>query len=361
MPLEPYKRGKKWWARGRVEYEGRPLTDYYRCSIKTSDESGAWRWCKDEEQRQIRRHLIGDEKSITFAEAVLLYRPGPADAGYLLPIVAEIGDMLVREISPKSIRELAPKLYPSSSTDTWIRQVITPIRSTINNAHDLGQCPPIKIRGYSEKERVAQDLARGKASRVKKQPGTWEWLLAFRSHADHRHAALATFMFLTGARISQAIAMHPHRHFDLPSGRALIPAAKGHPDRWVDLSPQLAAELSTLPLLYPRGAERKPENLRLFGFADRSSPRKGWSKACKAAGIENLSFHAAGRHGFGQEMNVRQRVDEKAAAQFGGWSDISLMKKTYTHAEDSSAKIHRAQSRGLRMAEKKTKLRLARD
>jgi hypothetical protein len=28
---------------------------------------------------------------------------------------------------------------------------------------------------------------------------------------------------------------------------------------------------------------------------------KGWAKACKLAGIDLLPFHAAGRHGFGQE------------------------------------------------------------
>jgi hypothetical protein len=41
-------------------------------------------------------------------------------------------------------------------------------------------------------------------------------------------------------------------------------------------------------------------------------------------------------------MNVRQGVDEKAAAEFGGWSDFALMRRTYTHAEDTSEKISRA-------------------
>ena len=101
-----------------------------------------------------------------------------------------------------------------------------------------------------------------------------------------------------------------------------------------------------------------PKNLRVFGFADRSSPRKGWARACKAAGIDLLPFHAAGRHGFGQEMNVRQRVDEKAAGDFGGWADTTLMRRTYTHAEETSVKVHKAQRKGLRAAEKTTKLRL---
>jgi hypothetical protein len=74
---------------------------------------------------------------------------------------------------------------------------------------------------------------------------------------------------------------------------------------------QLITESASLPRLYPRGSERLP-------------------------------FHAAGRHGFGQEMNVRQGIDEKAAGEFGGWSDTSLMRRTYTHAEQTAEKIHEA-------------------
>ena len=152
--------------------------------------------------------------------------------------------------------------------------------------------------------------------------------------------------------------MHPDRHLKLDQNMVCIPAAKGHDDRWVTVPAELVRELASLPRLYPRGFDRAPDNLRVFGFADRSSPRKGWAKACKLAGIDLLPFHAAGRHGFGQEMNVRQGIDEKAAGEFGGWSDTSLMRKTYTHAEKTAEKIHEAQLRGLRAAEERTKLTL---
>jgi len=248
--------------------------------------------------------------------------------------------------------------YPDASTDTWVRHVVTPVRSVINNAHDLGHCAPIRIKGYSKEERVAQDIKRGRKSRVKKTPGSWEWLLKFRQHAPKRHAALAMFMFMTGARISQAVAMNPDRHLKLDEMLVCIPAAKGHDDRWITVPQELVTELASLPLIYPRGFDRTAENLRVFGFADRSSPRKGWARACKLAEIDLLPFHAAGRHGFGQEMNVRQGIDEKAAGEFGGWSDTSLMRRTYTHDEQTTEKIHEAQLRGLRAAEQATKLTL---
>lgn len=358
MPLEPYPRGKVWWAKGRVEYLGAPITDYYRCSTGAVEAAGAWEWCRSEEERQIRRHLVGDEKSLTFGEASMLYAANPKTAEYLIPIMQEIGSKLLSEISPKSIRELGPKLYPDASTDTWTRQVISPARAVINNYRDLTDGDPFRVKGYEAKERTKQDKRRGKQSRVKKTPGSWEWLLKFRQHADRRHAALALTMFVTGARISQAVAMHPTRHCKLDKSLICIPGAKGHHDRWLEIPAELVAELRALPPLYPRGADRKPANLRLFGFADRSSPRKGWAAACKAADIENIPFHAAGRHGFGQEMNVRQPIDEKAAGEFGGWSDTGLMKRTYTHAEGAAGKVHDAFYRGLRIAEQETGLKL---
>ena len=288
-----------------------------------------------------------------------LYPADAKTAGYLIPLVETIGERAVDGLTPREIRGLGPALYPAASTDTWTRQVVTPVRAVRNHAHDLGKAAPIRIKGYTREERVAQDLARGRTSRVAKTPGSWEWLLRFREHADRRHAALAHFMFVTGARVSQSVAMHPCLNLDLPQARALIPAAKGHAARWVDLTPELVAELANLPLLYPRGVERKPKNARLFGFADRSSPRKGWLSACTKAKIAPLGFHAAGRHGFGQEMNVRQGIDEKAASKVGGWADTALMKRTYTHAEDASGKVHKALRRGRLAAEKTTKLKLA--
>lgn len=357
--LEIYQRGSSWWVRGRVEYQGVPITDYYRRSIGPLGQSQARRWADEEEERQIRKHLFGEENSLTFSEAILLYNADAKTAEYLTPLVPEIGKRYLSEISPQSILDLGPKLMPDASTDTWIRQIVTPVRSVMNNAHHLGKGPAISIKGYSNEERIRQDKRRGKKSRVKKQPGSWEWLLRFRQHAPQRHAALALFMFATGARISQAIEMHPDKHLKLDMNMACVPGAKGHDDRWLTLPKVVVDELKALPELYPRGWDKKDrDNLRVFGFADRSSPRKGWTKACDEAGIPVLGFHAAGSHGFGQEMNVRQRIDEKAAGAFGGWSDTNLMKRVYTHEEETAGKIHDAFQRGLEKAQEMTGLNL---
>lgn len=352
MPLEIYDRGGKWWARGYVEYDGQRITGYIRESTGASTEAGAARWAQDRTDRERRRHVVGDEGVFTFADAVMLYTAkSVSDARRLIPLVEHLGHVPVRDIAPKTIRDLGPVIYPNGCADTWRRGVISPARAVINNAHDLGKCPPIRVKGYDETTRLKQDKLRKKPSRVEKTPGSWEWLLAFRAHAGRYHAALAHFMFVTGARVGQAVAMHPDRHLDLQNARVCVPGAKGSGDRWLTVPMQLVVELANLPAKPPRGYARRRANFRVFGFADKNGPRKGWLTAIERAGIERIMPHAAGRHGFGQEMNVRQRVDEKSASKFGGWRDTALMKRTYTHAEDFEAKILEALSTGRVQAE----------
>lgn len=364
MPLTPYQRGPTWWAKGRVEYNGRPITDYIRESTGASTEDGAREWIAARQKNEERRHLLGDtydERTFTFADAVMLYEATPQMSKYLMPLVDRLGPLEVTKITPKMIRDLGREMYPDNAADTWRRWVIAPARAVINNANELGKCPPIRVRGFDKEERVKQDKRRGKPSRVKKVPGSWEWLLAFRQHAGRYHAALALFMFTTGARVGQATAMHPD-HLKLDENKAIIPGAKGHDDREVQLLPELVEELRNLPPAVPKGWDRRyRKNLRVFGFAARQGPLQGWQTACKRADIPYLPPHSAGRHGFGQEQRVRQSVDGQAIATVGGWADTTMIDRVYTHAEDADAKILAAFRTGLVQAEKSTGLKLAKE
>lgn len=357
--LKPYRRGSTWWAKGRVEYNGRPISGYLRESTGASDEAGARDWITEREDRERRRHLIGEEEQpLTFNAAVMMYAAKPMEARYLKPLVRELGPLRCDRITPGMIRDLGSKLYPNGCTDSWRRWVVTPARAVINNANDKGKCPPIRIKGYSEAERVEQDKKRKRASRLERRPGDWAWLLRFRQKAPQRHGALALFMFATGARVGQSIQMTPKHLAKLKDGKVTIPGAKGHADREVQIPPELVAELANLTPKCPRGWERKEANKRVFGFASSCGPLKAWRKACKDADIPYLSPHAAGRHGFGQEQVIRQSVDVKAVGKVGGWSDTALLAKTYTHAEDSEDKILAGFRTGLVQAEMNTGLKL---
>lgn len=363
MPLTAYQRGSNWWAKGRIEYNGLPLTGYLRESTGASTKAGAAQWIADRQQAEERRYLLGDAHAVevfTFNDAIMLYKVGGDMAKYLIPLAAKLGPLPVKAITPKLIRDLGAELYPKNSTDSWRRWVIAPARAVINNAHALGKCGYLRVTGYAKQERIDQDRSRGKRSRVKKTPGSWEWLLKFRQHASKRHGAIALFMFATGARIGQATAMTP-KHLKLDEDKVIIPGAKGHDDREVTLPPELVAELLNLPPRIPRGWDKRlSRNLRVFGWASKDGPRKGWMRACKLAGITYLPPHSAGRHGFGQEMRIRQGVDKKAVESFGGWSpEGDMVDRTYTHEEGTDDKILEAFRTGRVQAESSTGLKLA--
>lgn len=334
MPLELYDRDGKWWFKGRIDEI--PSGRYYRQSLGASgslSEKQALKRLAAFEQKEIKRHLLGDEAVLTFSDAVLLYEASPADAGFLKWVMTELKpETLVKDITPGVIRDLGKKLYPGQSTDTWQRQVVVPVRAVINNAHDLGKCPPIRVRGYSKAERLEQDRQRGKESRQAKTPGSWPWINAFRAVADPRLGALALFMFTTGARITQSVLINDSDDLDLQNGRLYLPEAKGHEAQWIDILPAIVADLANI----------RPRNKRLFGFQHRWSVYKPWRKACEKAGIEYIAPHAAGRHGFGTELIVRQGIDPVTVADAGRWSTPAVPLKTYAHGENSTVKVHAA-------------------
>ncbi len=273
-----------------------------------------------------------------FSDAALIYPAKPKEAGFLIPVVQAIGHLPVAQITGKMVRLLGPQLYPKAATDTWWRQIVTPVRAVINNAHELGRCAPIRIKGYTANERIAQDQGRNKQSRIERKPFSKEWVEAFCDHADIYNAALARFMFETAARIDQAVSLIPD-DLELPKMRVWLKAAKGHPAQWVDISHEMMIELANLPAKQPvnRKTGRRLEPT-VFGYATRGGYVKRWASICKSAGIESLTAHSA-RHGFYTELRVRQGVDPITAAKAGRWKNPALPDRVYGHAEENQADI----------------------
>ena len=339
MPLEPFERGGIWWVRGRIEYNGRPITGYVRRSTGALTEAGARDWIAQIEEKERRAHILGAEAVLTFADLVVLYSAKPAEAKKLDKLLDELGPRLVRDISTPMVHDIARKLYPNCATDTWRREVLTPVSAVINHAHQLGKCPPIRIKGFTAQERVDQDARRGKQSRPERRAGSWEWIRAVQPHCNPYVSAALEFMFETGARVGQTVALKP-ADLDLAKARVWMPAAKGHAAQWVAISPEMVSLLANLPARRPRlgkTARRGPP--RVFGYADRTGLTSALRAACKAAEQPYLSPHQAGRHGFYTELRVRQGLDPVTAAKAGRWSNPQLPDRIYAHAETDAAAL----------------------
>lgn len=307
MPLKLYRRsgGKVWHYRGTIA--GRRV----RGSTETEDKARAQRIAAEREQREWTRHLDGPGATLTFADAAIAYRQAGKPTRFLERVEDHWRDTLVRDINDKAIRSAALKLYPGTSGATRNRQVIVPTQAVINYAAENGWCAYLKVRRF-------------KVDRKIKVPATLAWAEAFAAHASPHLGALCLFMFGTGARISEAVAL-TWGDIDLTARTATIRQTKIGAERIAHLQPRLVAAVSNIP------SNRKAED-RVFRYGHRENVRKAWDAVIKRAGIKSLSPHSC-RHGFATTM-LHAGVDVKTVAQMGGWKDVATLVKTYAHAMD---------------------------
>ncbi len=140
------------------------------------------------------------------------------------------------------------------------------------------------------------------------------------SAASPRLTALACFLFLTGARISEACSL-TWEDLDFGKRQVIIRQTKTRQERRSHLPPILMSALASLPT---------PRLGRVFGYSSRQSVQKPWDRACRRAGIEPLSPHCC-RHGFATSL-LQAGVSVVDVARLGGWGSPRLVLQTYAHA-----------------------------
>lgn len=305
MPLKLYRRhgSKIWHYRGTIA--GRRI----RGSTKTEDKARAQRIASEREQREWTRHLDGPGSTLTFADAAIAYRQAGKPTRFLERVEDYWRDTLVRDITDQAVRAAAIKLYPAGSAATRNRQAIVPTQAVINYAAENGWCAYLKVKRFKVERKI-------------KEPATLEWVEAFAANASPHLGALCLFMFATGARISEAIAV-TWGDVNLSARIVTIRQTKIGEERIAHLQPRLVAALSNIP------SNRKPDE-RVFRYAHRENVRKVWDAAIARAGIKRLSPHSC-RHGFATAM-LHAGVDVKTVAKMGGWKDVATLVKTYAHA-----------------------------
>lgn len=308
MPLKIIKRGETYHYAGTVA--GRRL----RGTTGTADKARAERIAAEREAAEWKRSLDGPGAVLTFAKASILYRAAgklstKRQFKYLEKIEDHWKDTLVRDMTAGAIRQSAIDLYPDAGPATRNRQVITPTRAIINHCAEQDLCAPIRVRKFKFEQKV-------------KQPILLDWLDTFTAHARPVTAALATFMFATACRISEARRV-AWEDIDFQAQTILIRKTKNKKARVPNMPQRLLVALANLP------RDRGP-----FGWGD-TTLRKWWDADIAATaeavkGFQRLTFHSC-RHGFATAM-LRNGVDPKTAAELGGWDSVTLFIDTYSHA-----------------------------
>lgn len=310
MPLKLYRRGKVWHYRGTVA--GRRL----RGSTNAQNKEVAERIAAETEARAWKRRLDGPQAVLTFAQAAMLYRAAGKSDRFLAPIEDHWKNTLVKDITGGAIRSSALALYPNTSGATLNRHVIVPTQAIINHAAESSLCAKISVRRFPVETKI-------------KTPATWEWVQAFMAHSSPHLAGLACFMFLTGARVGEALALE-WEDIDFQKRTALIRQTKIGDERIAHLPQPLVVALANI--------ERAPGRT-VFRYTAHCSADKSWRAAIKRAKIAPLSFHSC-RHGFATAL-LRAGIDVVTIAKLGGWKTPQHVLQTYGHASDDATLTER--------------------
>jgi len=303
MPLKLTKVGGVWYVHGTTA--GRR----FRVSTKTTDKAFAARFASDLEQRAWKSRFDGPSAVLTFAQAAILYRKANPNMRFLEACEDYFRDTLVKDITQGAIRQAALDTYPAAVPATRNRQFIVPARAIINHAASLGQCQKIKVEMFPVTSKI-------------KRPVTEEWLEAFCAHANPHIGALAMFMYATGARVSEALAVE-WSDVNLKAATALIRATKIGAERNAHLPSPVVAALANLERVKDRP---------VFFYITREAALHGWNGAIEKARIEPLTMHCC-RHGFATSM-LQAGVDAVTVAKLGGWKSVALVLSTYGHAAE---------------------------
>lgn len=303
MPHTIYRRGEVWHYRGTAA--GRRL----RGSTGTTHKATAERIAAEREATEWKRHLDGPGAVLTFAQAAVLYQAaGKTINKRILKLADYWKNTLVKDMNEGKIQQCAIVLYPRAKGSTRNREVIIPTQAIINHAAKSGFGSKISISRFP-------------VIKEEKTPATWAWVQRFMQHAPPHLAGLACFMLLTGARVSEALAVR-WDDIDFDRQRVKIRQTKIGNERWAHMPAPLLVAIANCPR----------DRDTVFRYVGTTSAHKSWQAAVKRAKLPHLSFHAC-RHGFATAM-LHAGVDPVTVAKRGGWKSVQHVFATYGHATD---------------------------
>jgi len=307
MPLQIYRRK----GSSVYHYRGTLAGHRLRGTTRLSDKDKAAQFAAQVEDKFWKRRLNGEKEELTFTQAATLYIASGKPERFIAPLIKKWGDKKVKEMTPGAIIKSAIDIYPSAGNATRNRQVIVPTQAIINHAAESELCNHIKIKRF-------------KFETKKKKPILLDWLEQFRAAAVRPEIdVLALFLYATGARISEALAVR-WMDVDFKTKKVLIQQTKLGNEREAHLPLNVMLAIANLPR-----KETTPNTAPIFGLAY-TTARDAWDRTAEAAGIEALTFHSC-RHGFATTL-LRRGVDVVTTAKLGGWKSPAHVFQTYGHA-----------------------------
>lgn len=310
MPLKLCKRHKSpfWYLRGTV----RGVAVDESTGLADRRQAEAVRAKREWEITQ--GSIFGRRATATFLEAAVSYMDAGGETRFLKPVIHELGGVRLSDIDQALIEKVARRLYPTGAPATLNRQAIAPISAVLKHAHGRKLCDYLKIE------------------RMKEPKGRIRWLSPEDADRLIRHCSphlkpLVTFLFYTGARLSEALYLDWHG-VDLNRAHVHFAETKNGEARGIPLHARIIADLANLR--HRTGAVfRRPDGLPYVVKDDGGGQIKtAFKGACKRAGIANFSPHDC-RHTWATWHYAANR-DLLALKTLGGWKTERMVFR-YAH------------------------------
>lgn len=244
-----------------------------------------------------------------------MYLAAGRSGTFMDPVRRYFKDTPIKDVTPGKIRTMTLELFGHVSNNSKNRMGIAPAQAIVNFCAENELCSPIKVKKF-------------KAEPKEKEPATLEWVQEFMAHAQPHLGAYALFMFLTGCRPSEALAVDRDRDLNLQKATVIIRQTKTvrdatvqSKDRVAHLPPMLVAALANLKPVLGRP---------LFVYETFGALIQTWNSVIATAKIVRLTPHCC-RHGFATEL-LRRGVDVHTVAWLGGWASAAQVLATYGHA-----------------------------
>jgi integrase len=260
------------------------------------------------------RSIFGAKATVTFMQAAITYMENGGEARFINPLLDHFKGRKLSGIGQSDIDEAARKLYPSASNATWNRHVYTPVSAILKSAAKRGWCDFKPI------------------DRPRQPTGKIRWITTTEAkrlvdHASPHMQPLLTFLFGTGARLSEALYLQ-WSQVDFDSGNVFFPKTKNGEARGVPLSATVKASLAEIPhrvgavFLTNSGLPYRPKG------DGGGQIKTGFAGACRRAGVANFTPHDC-RHSFATWHYARHRNLAELMA-LCGWKSPDMAMR-YAH------------------------------
>lgn len=317
-----------WYLRGTV----RGISVDESTGIAIASKKQAEEFKAKRENELLEESIHGKRATVTFSQAALSYIESggkQADAYRLADIIKHFGTTKLARIGAAELHAGAVAVFPTMQPASRRTHFYIPVSAILSHANKMGWCDEIKFEWPPANDGVVRWLTKDDAHRL---------------IDEGRHIKpLLTFLFYTGARISEAMDLQLH-DLDLDRAHVQFIDTKNGTSRGVPLHTLVVTALRDYLAVYRHngGDVFRREDGAEYKHEAKASDRikTVFKRACARAGITNFRIHDT-RHTWAT-WHYQKNRDLGALQKLGGWKTLEMvMRYAHTNVEELSDTIAR--------------------